>query len=57
MNKIATPLVLAATGLIGAAQAHEGHGLPGAGHWHGTDVLGYVLIAVIAATLWYTRRK
>jgi hypothetical protein len=51
----------AATALLGlastVAQAHEGHGLPGASHWHSTDVIGYVLAAVIGAALWFTRKK
>jgi hypothetical protein len=44
---LATPLAL----------AHEGHGqaLP---HWHATDALGFVALAVvIAAALWASRRK
>jgi hypothetical protein len=44
-------------GLAAAAQAHEGHGLPGASHWHSTDVIGYVLAAGIGAALWFSRRK
>lgn len=41
---------------LGAA-AHEGHGLAGA-HWHGTDVFGYVVLAVaIALAVWAGRRK
>ncbi len=37
------------------ALAHEGHGLPGAAHWHSTDVIGYVLAAAILGALWLTR--
>jgi hypothetical protein len=44
-------------GLTAAAQAHEGHGLPGTSHWHSTDVIGYVLAACIAGALWFTRKK
>ena len=41
-----------------AAQAHPGHGLPGFSHWHATDVLGYVLMAAVAAAaVWWLRRK
>ena len=41
-----------------AAQAHEGHGLPGISHWHATDVLLLVgVVAVAAAGLWWSRRK
>ncbi|MFM8692648.1 MAG: hypothetical protein ACKODC_09740 [Limnohabitans sp.] len=40
-----------------AAQAHEGHGLPGA-HWHATDVAGFIAAAVAAAAfLWWRGRK
>ncbi len=41
-----------------AAQAHEGHGLPGISHWHATDALVLVgVVAVAAAGLWWSRRK
>jgi hypothetical protein len=39
------------------ALAHEGHGLASP-HWHATDTMGFVLLAVIvAAALWASRRK
>jgi hypothetical protein len=32
--------------------------MPGASHWHATDVLGFVLVAAIAAgAAWWIRRK
>ena len=40
------------------ARAHEGHGLPGAAHWHAGDalmVLGVAAIGVVG--LWLSRRK
>ncbi len=40
----------------GLAQAHEGHGLPGASHWHATDA-AWLLAAVAVAGLWLARRK
>lgn len=41
----------------GLAHAHEGHGMPGASHWHSSDVLGFVLaLAVIAAMIWWHGR-
>jgi hypothetical protein len=44
--------------LTSLAQAHEGHGLPGVSHWHDSDAFGYtVLVAVMAAAWWSTRRK
>lgn len=40
------------------AWAHEGHGLPGASHWHGTDVLGFVAVAAgVAAVTWFRGGK
>jgi hypothetical protein len=51
-------LIAPLAALAGLAQAHEGHGLPGASHWHASDTVGYVvLVAVIAAAWWSTRRK
>ena len=39
------------------ALAHEGHGLPGSAHWHATDTLGFVGLAVVAAAVWYINKK
>ena len=39
----------------GSVFAHEGHGLGGA-HWHATDVLGFVVVAVLAAVAWFKRK-
>jgi hypothetical protein len=50
-----TLLVLA--GLPCAAFAHDGHGLGGT-HWHATDVLGFVAVALVAAAaVWWSGRK
>ena len=39
------------------ALAHEGHGL-GTHHWHASDTLGFVLLAVaVGLVLWASRRK
>jgi hypothetical protein len=43
--------------LCTAAQAHEGHGLPGSSHWHATDTLLLIGAAAVAAALWWSRRK
>ena len=40
-----------------SAWAHEGHGLPGIAHWHGTDVLGFVGAIAVAAAIWFKGRK
>jgi hypothetical protein len=40
------------------AGAHEGHGMPGASHWHASDIQGLLLLAgVCCALLWLSRRK
>ncbi|MEY8877814.1 MAG: hypothetical protein AB9M60_14990 [Leptothrix sp. (in: b-proteobacteria)] len=39
------------------ASAHEGHGLPGSSHWHATDAGPLLLVAVLAAGLWLTRKR
>ncbi len=39
-----------------SASAHDGHGLTGT-HWHATDTLGFVLVAVLAlAAIWLSRK-
>ncbi len=35
------------------AWAHEGHGLTGSAHWHATDTLGFVGLALVAALVWF----
>jgi hypothetical protein len=35
------------------ALAHEGHGIEGSVHWHATDTLGFVGVAVVAALVWF----
>ncbi len=40
-----------------ATLAHDGHGL-GPGHWHATDVWGFVAAAAVGiAAIWFMRRK
>jgi len=55
----ASRIVAAALALSAlAAQAHEGHGLPGSSHWHASDSWGWVALAVIAvlAVAWGRRK-
>jgi hypothetical protein len=53
-----TQLTFAAAALPLTAFAHEGHGLPGVGHWHATDTLGLLLVAVLAVgAFWLSRRR
>ena len=48
---------LLAAVLPALAQAHEGHGLAGASHWHVTDAWGFIAgAAVIAAAIWFSGR-
>ncbi len=35
------------------ALAHEGHGMEGSAHWHATDTLGFVGVAVVAVLVWF----
>ncbi len=38
-----------------SAMAHDGHGLQ-AIHWHATDTLGFLVVAVLAgAAVWFSR--
>jgi len=47
--------VVALAPLAGPALAHDGHGLVG-GHWHATDVWGFLgLAAAVALALWFSR--
>ncbi len=50
---------LASAAIYSAASswAHEGHGMPGASHWHASDVLGFgVALGVIVAMIWFSGR-
>jgi hypothetical protein len=59
MHRIGSRTIAALAALAPwAASAHEGHGLPGASHWHASDVLGYLLLAAaVAAAVYFSRRK
>lgn len=60
MTKPMTKTLLAAAAALIApvASAHEGHGLPGASHWHATDAVGLLLVVALAAgAWWWIRRK
>ncbi len=39
------------------AFAHEGHGLPGSTHWHATDTLGFVGVALVAVLVWAINKR
>ena len=54
MKPLLGTLALAASPL---ALAHEGHGIE-AHHWHATDTLGFIVLAVaVGLVLWAIRRK
>ena len=38
------------------AQAHEGHGMVSASHYHATDVLGFFAALAVVAALWWMGR-
>ena len=55
MKHLSAASVLASLPLWSAA--HDGHGLQGV-HWHATDSVGFMVLAVLAAAaLWFGRRK
>jgi len=39
------------------AFAHEGHGLPGSAHWHATDTLGFLGVALVALLVWAINKR
>lgn len=39
------------------AHAHEGHGQPAASHWHASDTLGLLVMAVAVALLVHAGRR
>jgi hypothetical protein len=56
MNKLVL-IAISSLGLAGTALAHEGHGLPGASHWHGDDAALFVLAAGAGLAVWLWRSK
>ena len=49
MKPLLGALALAASPL---ALAHDGHGMA-ASHWHATDTLGFIVLAVAAGLVWW----
>ena len=55
MNKLIAACASLAFPLLAAA--HDGHGMTGL-HWHASDTVGFVVLAVIAAaSLWLGWKK
>ena len=42
---------------IGVAQAHEGHGMAEAVHWHAVDAIGFVVAGIAVAAVWWLGRN
>jgi hypothetical protein len=59
MHRLRHPLAtLAGLLLAMSCAAHEGHGLPGASHWHASDAFGWALgVGALLALGWLIRRK
>jgi hypothetical protein len=58
MNKITAKLIAICVTLMVAPAvfSHDGHGLQGT-HWHATDSLGFVAVAVmLAVAVWLSRK-
>ncbi len=56
MNKLVL-FAITTLGLADLANAHEGHGLPGASHWHADDAALFVLAAGVGLAVWLWRSK
>jgi hypothetical protein len=57
MNTKYLAILLSGAATHFGAWAHEGHGLAGSAHWHATDTLGFVGLAVVAAAVWYINKR
>ncbi len=55
-TKTATILLFGALTHLGA-HAHEGHGLDFGSHWHATDTLGFIGMAVLVAAVAWSLHK
>ena len=40
-----------------SAQAHEGHGIEGASHYHASDVWGFVMALCVVAFMWWLNSR
>jgi len=56
LRKIARTLITAPALLATGVFAHDGHGLAGT-HWHASDTLGFVVVAVLAVVAVWLSRK
>ena len=56
MNTKSLAILLSGAWPHWGAFAHEGHGLTGSTHWHATDTIGFVGLAVVVALIWLMGR-
>ena len=56
MNTKCFAILLSGALTHAGAFAHEGHGLSGDTHWHATDTMGFLGLAVVAALVWFMGR-
>jgi len=57
MNTKSLAILLSGALTCAGAFAHEGHGLPGNAHWHATDTLGFVGVALVAVLVWAINKR
>ncbi len=56
MNTKSLAILLSGALTHWGALAHEGHGIAGSAHWHATDTLGFIGVALVAAVVWFIGR-
>ena len=54
MQRFALPLLCL---LALSAQAHEGHGLEGASHYHASDIWGFVMALCVGVFMWWLNSR
>jgi Co/Zn/Cd efflux system component len=50
MQRFSLPLLCL---LALSAQAHEGHGIEGASHYHASDIWGFVMALCVGVFIWW----
>jgi hypothetical protein len=57
MNTFHKFLIASAAAAPALALAHDGHGMPGAMHFHASDAWGFVMLAAVAVAVFLLARK